>query len=127
MLCHIKRNSKPYSAEGTGKQADGGLQGYCGIFVSFLYDETKVGSVIGDGGCGEGEKAGSNSYRLYFELARGGHTTRCIDFRSYGIQIRFSIHALVVLPRATFPFFPCSSFNDAAGTETGRTVYSVEQ
>jgi hypothetical protein len=112
--CAIKRNSKPYSAEGTGKQAGGGLQGYCGVFVSFLYDETKVGSVMGCGGWGEGGKAGSNSYRLYFELARGGHTTRYIDFRSYSIQIRFSIHALVILPRAAFPFFPCSSFNDTA-------------
>jgi hypothetical protein len=80
------------------------MEGYCGMFVSFLYDETKVGGMMGGGGWGRGKKAGSNSYRPYFELARGGYPTRYIDFRSYSIQIRFSIHALVVLPRAAVFF-----------------------
>jgi len=64
------------------------LPGRCEEIVgcSYLYWMPKPNSRH-DGGV-EGKKAGSNSYRPYFQLARGERPTMCIDFRSSRKEIR---------------------------------------
>lgn len=101
IMCHgtlampQERTDASTFCTGASKDAAWKMRGNCGMFVN------QTAGMMGQ----EGMRAGSNSYRPYFQLARGERPTMCIDFRSWRKGIRFCFPDLLFVVIVAIFFF----------------------